>query len=112
MSASDNFGASRISLRHRRLLIIVVLVVLVSIWVPAYRLFLLLSIVIGVMIAGGLYLWHKYRPLKEEEVQNKRPLRLGRSFITYHKSSVVPLLTLGSTLPATNSASFAGCYVK
>jgi hypothetical protein len=77
MSASDNSGASRISLRGTTsLLIIVVLVVLVSIWVPAYRLFLLLSIVIGVMIAGGLYLWHKYRPLKEEEVQNKRPLGL------------------------------------
>ncbi|MBA3914491.1 MAG: hypothetical protein H0X25_11745 [Acidobacteriales bacterium] len=77
MNASDNSGASRISLRGTSSLLIAVgLVVLVSVWVPAYRVFLLLSILIGVAIAAGLYLWHKYRPLKEEEIHNKKPLGL------------------------------------
>ena len=47
------------------------------IWLPAYRLFLAISIGIGVIVAGGLYLWHKLRPVKDDDVENKRPLGLG-----------------------------------
>ena len=52
----------------------IVAVLLVSF--PAYRVFFLLSVGIGVLIAGGLYLYHRLRPLKEEDIENKRPLGL------------------------------------
>lgn len=48
-----------------------------AIWLPAYRWFLLISIGIGAAVAGGLYLWHKLRPVKDNDVENKRPLGLS-----------------------------------
>jgi hypothetical protein len=48
-----------------------------AIWLPAYRWFLLISIGIGAGVAGGLYLWHTLRPVKEDNVENKRPLGLS-----------------------------------
>jgi hypothetical protein len=53
----------------------VVAVLLISF--PAYRLFFAISVGIGIVVAGGLFLWHKLRPLKEEDIENKRPLGLG-----------------------------------
>ena len=47
-----------------------------AIWFPTYRWFLLISIGIGVAVAGALYLWHKLRPIREEDLENKRPLGL------------------------------------
>ena len=47
------------------------------IWMPAYRWFLLISIGIGAAVAGGLYLWHKLRPIRDDDVENKRPLGLS-----------------------------------
>jgi hypothetical protein len=44
---------------------------------PAYRWFLLISIGLGAAVAGGLYLCHKLRPVKDDDVENKRPLGLG-----------------------------------
>ena len=41
-----------------------VMVAAAAIWLPAYRWFLLISIGIGAAVAGGLYLWHKIRPVK------------------------------------------------
>lgn len=38
--------------------------------------FFLISVLIGLVIAGGLTLWHRWRPIKEEDVHNKRPLGL------------------------------------
>ncbi len=58
------------------LIVAVAVVVGVSIAFPAYRWFFLISIGIGVVIAGGLYLWHRLRPLKEEDIDHKRPLGL------------------------------------
>ena len=52
----------------------VIVVLLVAL--PAYRLFFLISVLIGVVIAGGLTLWHKWRPIEETDVDNKRPLGL------------------------------------
>jgi hypothetical protein len=52
----------------------IIAVLLVSF--PAYRVFFLLSVGIGVLIAGGLYMYHRLRPLKEEDIDNKRPLGL------------------------------------
>ena len=48
-----------------------------AIWLPAYRWFLLISIGVGVAVASGLYLWHKLRPVNEDDVENKRPLGLS-----------------------------------
>lgn len=48
-----------------------------AIWFPTYRWFLLISIGIGVAVAGALYLWHRFRPVKEDDVENKRPLGLS-----------------------------------
>jgi hypothetical protein len=47
-----------------------------AVWMPAYRWFLLISVGIGLAVAGGLYLWHKVRPVKDDDVENKHPLGL------------------------------------
>ena len=55
----------------------VAVVVVLLVALPAYRLFFLISVLIGLIIAGGLTLWHRLRPIKEEDVhQPKRPLGL------------------------------------
>ena len=43
---------------------------------PAYRLFFGISVLIGILIAGGLTLWYRFHPIKDAEVENKRPLGL------------------------------------
>jgi hypothetical protein len=43
---------------------------------PAYRWFFLISVLIGLVIAGGLTLWYKLHPIKEQDVHPKRPLGL------------------------------------
>jgi hypothetical protein len=48
-----------------------------AIWLPAYRWFLLISIGIGAAVAGGLYLWHKIRPVKDDDAEKNRPLGLS-----------------------------------
>ena len=48
-----------------------------AIWFPAYRWFLLISIGVGAAVAGGLYLWHKARPVSDDDIENKRPLGLS-----------------------------------
>jgi len=58
------------------LVVTILLVVILLITLPAYRWFFLISVLIGVVIAGGLTLWHRLRPLNDEDVENKRPLGL------------------------------------
>ena len=58
------------------LLIAIAVVVILLIALPAYRVFFLISVLIGLVIAGGLTLWHKLRPIKDADVENKRPLGL------------------------------------
>lgn len=58
------------------LFLAVVLVGIAFVLSPLYRLFFLISVGIGLVIAAGLALWHKYAPVKEEDVENKRPLGL------------------------------------
>ena len=55
--------------------IAVVLVLLIAL--PAYRWFFLISVGIGVIVTGILRLWNKLRPVKEEDVNHKRPLGLS-----------------------------------
>lgn len=59
------------------LFVAIAVVALLLITLPAYRLFFLISVLIGLVIAGGLTLWHRLHPIKEEDVQQpKRPLGL------------------------------------
>ena len=59
------------------LLVALAVVALLLITLPAYRIFFLISVLIGVVIAGGLALWHKWHPIKDDDVENKRPLGLS-----------------------------------
>ena len=59
------------------LIIAAVLVFILLIWLPAYRLFFLGSLGIGVVVAAILYFWNIYKPVKPEDIENKRPLGLG-----------------------------------
>jgi uncharacterized membrane protein YqjE len=55
--------------------ILVVAVLLIGL--PAYRLFFAVSVLLGLAIAGILHLWHRYKPVKETEVHDdKHPLGL------------------------------------
>jgi hypothetical protein len=40
-------------------------------------LFFAISVGIGVVIAAALYLWHRFRPVRDDDVENKRPLGLS-----------------------------------
>jgi len=59
------------------LLTAALIVAVTLIWFPAYRLFFTISIGIGLAVVGVLYLWHRFRPVREEDVENKRPLGLS-----------------------------------
>lgn len=59
------------------LIVAAVIVLATAIWSPGYLWFLLISIGIGMVVAGGLFLWHKLRPVEEKDVPNKRPLGLS-----------------------------------
>jgi hypothetical protein len=59
------------------LIVAVAAVAIVLIVFPAYRWFFLISMGIGLVVAGLLFLWHKLRPIRDEDVENKRPLGLG-----------------------------------
>lgn len=59
------------------LLVAAVIVAATLLWLPAYRLFLAVSIGIGIVVALILYLWHRFRPVKEQDIENKRPLGLS-----------------------------------
>ena len=59
------------------LIVAVAVVVIVLIAFPAYRWFFLICVGIGVVVAGILFLWHKLKPIREEDIENKRPLGLG-----------------------------------
>jgi cytosine/uracil/thiamine/allantoin permease len=62
------------------LVVVVAAVAILVIIPPAYRWFLLwfflISFAIGVVVAAILYLWNKYKPIKEQDVDHKRPLGL------------------------------------
>jgi MFS family permease len=60
------------------LVVAVAVVAVLLIALPGYRWFFLISVGIGLVVAGILRLWNKWRPVKEEDVHdNKRPLGLS-----------------------------------
>jgi hypothetical protein len=58
------------------LLVAAAIMLIVLIAFPAYRVFFAISVAIGVVVALILYLRNKYRPIRDEEVDTKRPLGL------------------------------------
>jgi hypothetical protein len=58
------------------LLIAAAIIVVFLVYLPPYRAFLLISLGLGVLIAIILYLRNKYFPVREKDVENKRPLGL------------------------------------
>ncbi len=74
---SESGSRSGFSLKGSAGLVVAIVVVAVLlIMLPAYRWFFLISVLIGLVIAGGLALWHRLRPIKEQDVHPKRPLGL------------------------------------
>jgi len=60
------------------LIIAVVLVAFLLIFLPAYRWFFLISVGLGVVLAGGIYLWNKFNPITDKDTpDDKRPLGLS-----------------------------------
>lgn len=84
MEFSPQPDEPRISFHTKVLAAIVVVAVIgLVIWLPASRRFLLgigiavlICVVIGIVVAGILRLWHKHKPVEEENVEHKRPLGL------------------------------------
>ncbi|MGH9644209.1 MAG: hypothetical protein ACRD3Q_17530 [Terriglobales bacterium] len=58
------------------LVVAVGVVAILLITLPGYRLFFGISVLIGLVIAGGLALWHRLHPIKDADVETKRPLGL------------------------------------
>ena len=58
------------------LIVAIVVVVGLLIGFPAYRWFFAISLGIGILVALILFLWHKLRPVRPEDVEDNRPLKL------------------------------------
>ena len=58
------------------LIIAAVIIVAVLIAFPAYRVFFAISVGIGIVVAGILYLRNRYRPITDKDIDDKRPLGL------------------------------------
>ena len=77
MEANSQTGKARTALKGTAGLIIAVFVVgILLVAFPAYRWFFAISVGIGLGVALILFLWHKLRPIREEDVEDKRPLGL------------------------------------
>jgi len=77
MEANTRPSLSRLPRRGTAGLVIAVgVVVVLLITFPAYRWFFAISAGIGVGVAVALFVWHKLRPIREEDVENRRPLGL------------------------------------
>ncbi|MGA9356324.1 MAG: hypothetical protein WBV46_21740 [Terriglobales bacterium] len=63
-------------LRGSAALFAAAVVVILLVALPGYWLFFLVRVLIGLVIAGGLALWHRMHPIKDVHVENKRPLGL------------------------------------
>jgi hypothetical protein len=58
------------------LVVAIFVVAVVLIFFPAYRLFFAVSVGLGLIFAAIIYLRNKSSPVKEAEIDNKRPLGL------------------------------------
>ena len=46
------------------------------IFLPVYRIFFAISLGIAFIVAAILYVWHKLRPVRPEDIEDKHPLNL------------------------------------
>ena len=76
MEPAYETGLPRNFLKGAGLIIAVATVTVLLIFLPSYRWFFLISVGIGGAVAAILYFWHKFKPIKEEDLENKRPLGL------------------------------------
>jgi len=77
VEANSQTGKAKIAFKGTAGLAIAVAVVgILLIAFPAYRWFFAISVGIGLGVALILFLWHKLRPIREEDIENKRPLGL------------------------------------
>ena len=75
--SGSGFRLTRFSLKGSAgLLVAAGVIAILLIMLPAYRWFFLISVLIGLVIAGGLTLWHRLHPIEEQDVKPKRPLGL------------------------------------
>jgi uncharacterized membrane protein YphA (DoxX/SURF4 family) len=58
------------------LVVAIATVVALLILLPAYRIFFAISLGIAVIVAAILYFWHKLRPIRPEDFDDKHPLNL------------------------------------
>ena len=77
MEPAPKRGLSAILRGSAGLMVAAAVVAILLVMLPAYRWFFLISVGIGVVVAGILYLWRKYKPIKEEDIEPKHPLGLG-----------------------------------
>jgi len=74
MATGSRFG---ISMKGSTALVVAIgTVVALLILLPAYRVFFAISVGIAIIVAAILYFWHKLRPVRPEDVEDKRPLKL------------------------------------
>jgi hypothetical protein len=74
--ASETPSARIYSKGKVSLIIAIFVVAIVLIFFPAYRLFFAVSVALGLVFAAVIYLRNKYSPVREPEIDNKRPLGL------------------------------------
>jgi hypothetical protein len=58
------------------LLVAAAIITAVLLFFPAYRVFFAISVLIGIAVAGILYLRNRFFPVKDEQIESKRPLGL------------------------------------
>jgi hypothetical protein len=64
-------------LKGRAALIVAIgTVVALLIFLPVYRIFFAISLGIAIVVAAILYFWHKLRPVRPEDIEDKHPLNL------------------------------------
>ena len=51
-------------------------VVALLIFLPLYRIFFAISLGIAIIVAAILYFWHKLRPVRPEDIEDKHSLNL------------------------------------
>ena len=66
------------AMKGRAALIVAVATVLaLLLLLPAYRVFFAISVGIAIIVAAILYFWHKLRPVRLDDPDDKRPLKLS-----------------------------------
>lgn len=58
------------------LIVAVATVVALLILLPAYRIFFVISLGIAAIVVVFLYFWHTLRPIRPQDIEDKRPLKL------------------------------------